>query len=234
MNRNERMAEQKEFPQRKRMRLQGYDYSLPSDYFVTIVTQGRICRFGDVVDGDMRLNDAGRMVANCYRELCQGRDNVECLDYVVMPNHLHFILRIYPCQEYKECGSDMGLQSNNVAEFDKQNSLRSQQYNDSREFCLSNSALLPALPVSLPELVKRLKSKTTVAYINGIRQQGWPPFQRKLWQQGYYEHIIRSQRVFDYIRGYIFQNPERWIYDKVNPLCSDITDDINQGIKNLY
>lgn len=51
---------------RRPTRLHGYDYSLPNAYFVTMVTEGRLCLFGEVVDGEMRLNDAGRMVERVW------------------------------------------------------------------------------------------------------------------------------------------------------------------------
>jgi REP element-mobilizing transposase RayT len=47
---------------RRSIRLKGYDYSQPGAYFITICTQDRACLFGEVVDGEMRLNDAGQMV----------------------------------------------------------------------------------------------------------------------------------------------------------------------------
>ena len=47
---------------RRSIRLKGYDYSQPGAYFITICTQGRECLFGEIVDGEMVLNDAGRMV----------------------------------------------------------------------------------------------------------------------------------------------------------------------------
>ena len=36
---------------RRSVRLKGYDYSWTGAYFVTIVTQGRVCCFGDVAGG---------------------------------------------------------------------------------------------------------------------------------------------------------------------------------------
>nr|HQI76523.1 transposase [Candidatus Latescibacterota bacterium] len=51
---------------RRSVRLTGHDYSLPGMYFVTIVTHGRECLFGDVVDGVMRLNDAGQIARSCW------------------------------------------------------------------------------------------------------------------------------------------------------------------------
>ncbi len=43
-------------------RLKGYDYSQAGAYFMTVCTQNRECLFGHILDGEMVLNDAGRMV----------------------------------------------------------------------------------------------------------------------------------------------------------------------------
>jgi REP element-mobilizing transposase RayT len=83
-----------ESPQRNRrsIRLQGYDYSQAGSYFVTICTQGRECLFGDIVDGEMRLNDTGRIVADEWIKTAEIRDEIELDEWVVMPNHFHGIL----------------------------------------------------------------------------------------------------------------------------------------------
>jgi hypothetical protein len=47
---------------RRSIRLKGYDYSRLGAYFVTICTQGRLCLFGNVRNGRMWLNNAGRMI----------------------------------------------------------------------------------------------------------------------------------------------------------------------------
>ena len=74
----------------KQMRWLDFDYSAQGVYFVTIVTQGRACLFGDVVDDEMSLNAAGRMVMDVYHGL--ETDHAQCMDVVVMPNHVHFLL----------------------------------------------------------------------------------------------------------------------------------------------
>jgi hypothetical protein len=48
------------------VRLKEYDYSQPGAYFVTICTQNRACLLGEIVDGEMRLNDAGRNNGGVY------------------------------------------------------------------------------------------------------------------------------------------------------------------------
>ena len=47
---------------RKPLRYNGYDYSNPGLYYVTISSQNHICLFGKVENDEMILNDAGKMV----------------------------------------------------------------------------------------------------------------------------------------------------------------------------
>ena len=49
---------------RRSIRLRGYDYSRAGAYFVTICTHNKECLFGEIVDGKMRVNDAGRAVGD--------------------------------------------------------------------------------------------------------------------------------------------------------------------------
>jgi hypothetical protein len=77
---------------RRSMRLQGYDYNQAGAYFVTIVTQDRMCSFGDVADGKMQLNAAGQMIQIVWNELSTHYPNVETDLFVVMPNHVHGVI----------------------------------------------------------------------------------------------------------------------------------------------
>lgn len=47
---------------RRSIRLKGYDYRRPGVYFVTLVTQDREWLFGEVVEGQVRLSEMGRIV----------------------------------------------------------------------------------------------------------------------------------------------------------------------------
>jgi REP element-mobilizing transposase RayT len=76
---------------RRSVRLKGYDYAQAGAYFVTICTQNRECLFGDVTDGQVRLNEWGQVVADSWLWLSDRYPYV--LDeWVVMPNHLHGIM----------------------------------------------------------------------------------------------------------------------------------------------
>jgi REP element-mobilizing transposase RayT len=40
------------------------------------------------------------------------------------------------------------------------------------------------------------------------------PFNKKLWQRNYYEHIIRNEIEMNEIREYILYNPLNWEIDE--------------------
>jgi REP element-mobilizing transposase RayT len=65
----------------------------PGAYFVTICTQDRRCLFGDIVEREMEVNDAGRMVDKWCRELENRFPNIKCDKYTIMPNHFHAIIQ---------------------------------------------------------------------------------------------------------------------------------------------
>ena len=79
---------------RHSMRLLGYDYAQVGAYFVTSVTKDRVCLFGEIFDGEMRLNDGGRMIEQWWFELNRKFSTVETDEFVVMPNHFHGIVVI--------------------------------------------------------------------------------------------------------------------------------------------
>jgi hypothetical protein len=81
-----------EIHHRRSIRLQGYDYSTAGAYFVTVCVRDGECLFGEVADGEMRLNDAGRMVLATWNELRTHYPRVHVDVHIVMPNHFHGIV----------------------------------------------------------------------------------------------------------------------------------------------
>ncbi len=79
---------------RRSIRLKGYDYSQAGAYFVTICTQNRECLFGNIVDGEMTLNDVGWIVSDAWQWLERQYNHVELDEWVAMPNHFHGIIAI--------------------------------------------------------------------------------------------------------------------------------------------
>ena len=69
----------------------------------------------------------------------------------------------------------------------------------------------------LHKIVQWFKTMTTNEYLRGVKQYGWPRCAGRLWQRGYYEHIIRNEKSLNLIREYIASNPLCWPSDPENP-----------------
>ncbi|MDD3244299.1 MAG: transposase [Eubacteriales bacterium] len=95
-----------ELVKRKRLRLAGYDYSSNGAYFVTVCTYNREQILGDIDVGQglcfCRLSPIGRIVQDEIQNITNRYPDVKIDKYVVMPNHIHLILRLAR-QEQSPC-----------------------------------------------------------------------------------------------------------------------------------
>lgn len=82
-------------PERKRNRLKNFDYSSNGAYFVTICTEDRRKMLCEIVgDGLPVPKPPGIIAERLIREIPKKYPSV-CVDhYVVMPNHIHMLLRL--------------------------------------------------------------------------------------------------------------------------------------------
>ena len=89
-----------ELPERKRIRIDGYDYATPGAYFITVCTANKEKIFWDIVGADIirpqkvQLSPIGQMVEEGILQISTHYENVVVEKYCVMPNHIHLILRI--------------------------------------------------------------------------------------------------------------------------------------------
>lgn len=72
-------------------------------------------------------------------------------------------------------------------------------------------------PVSnMSSIVQWFKRITTNQYIKGVKQKNWQPFNKRLWQQSFYDHIIRNENALKSLREYVLYNPQLWEKDEFN------------------
>ena len=80
---------------RKLNRLEYYDYSQNGAYFVTICTQDRKPVLGTIVgDGFPVPNQIGEIAEEYIRRISEKYSEVTVDRYVIMPDHIHILLRI--------------------------------------------------------------------------------------------------------------------------------------------
>ena len=73
-------------------RLRHWNYSTPGFYFITICTRDREHFFGEIQDGEMFLNEIGKIADSCWLQIPNHFKNAELGDYQIMPNHIHGII----------------------------------------------------------------------------------------------------------------------------------------------
>ena len=193
---------------RRSLRLSGYDYSRAGAYFVTICVQDRMCLFGEIVDGVMRLNEAGTIVRDEWLRTTIIRPNVELDAFVVMPNHLHGIIVLHDnrrgtLQRAPTIQDDPALH----------HAPTPQRPPTVERFGKPTSN-------SIPTIVRLFKSVTTkrINHLRGTPGRGTSPRAPTVWQRNYYEHIIRNEHSLNRIRQYITDNPLQWELDRENPV----------------
>lgn len=98
---------------RKSLRLKEYDYSREGAYFITICIYNRERILGNVTDGKPILNQFGNIVLECWNSLTRRYANIELDKFVVMPNHVHGIIKII---DNVGAIHELPLQSNKIVE----------------------------------------------------------------------------------------------------------------------
>ncbi len=79
---------------RRSIRLKNFDYSSPGAYFVTICAYNRQKLFGDILDGQMILNEPGEYAKSCWLAIPEHYPDIKLDGWVVMPDHIHGIIWI--------------------------------------------------------------------------------------------------------------------------------------------
>ncbi len=134
------------------------------------------------------------MTGYWYSELENKFPDIQCDVFVCMPNHVHFIA--------VNVGADLRVRPDSGTCPDS----------------MPRQTMGEHLGSPLHRVVQWFKTMSTNEYICGVKQDGWQPFSKKLWQRNYWEHIVRNETELNRIREYIQNNPAQWDLDRLNPI----------------
>ena len=187
---------------RRSIRLDGYDYSQPCIYFITLCTYNRECLFGEILNGEMRLNEFGKMTQQCWLEIPNHFPQTQLDEYIIMPDHIHGIIVLNDFVGVQNVGTkNVGTKIVGAKNFSP-------------------------LPMPTPEPTReqnitpfRSPSKTIGSIIRGFKIGVTKWFRQNtdiyvVWQRNFYEHIIRNEDELNRIRQYIIDNPKKWKTDE--------------------
>lgn len=207
---------------RRSIRLKGYHYSKAGLYFITICVQDRKLLFGEIIDGKMILNDAGKMVEKWYYELENKYPDKKCHEMIVMPNHFHCIVENAPKTDNHDMdahdtfiGAHVGTPLRGRPDNDGHPDNAGRPNDTNHPKYGPNNKKYNA---TIGDAIGWFKTMTTNEYIRGIKNHNWSPFNGKLWQRNYWEHIIRKDQSYQKISDYIINNPSNWNSDKLYSL----------------
>jgi len=212
-------------------RLRNWDYGWNGHYFITICTAGHDPYFGKIENKKMVLSEIGILVRTEWDKSFGLRSGLFCDAYVIMPNHIHAILRIDNDDfgDFVETHSGASLRDNDDASTDINDNF--DDYGDYIEthsgaslpgkndiFCdfethsgaslqgnKSKFGVARRSPKSISSFVACFKSMVTMNA-------------RKLnsgfgWQSRFHDHIIRNEEEYQRIANYIENNPANWGVD---------------------
>jgi putative transposase len=86
---------------RRSIRLPEYDYSKAGAYFITICSFNKELSFGKIIDAKIELTEIGIIAENNLKDIQNHFDEVFIDEYIIMPNHIHFIISIVGVQNFE-------------------------------------------------------------------------------------------------------------------------------------
>lgn len=191
---------------RRSIRLKNYDYSSEGLYFITLCSADRNNIFGEIVDGEMYQNTFGKIADEEWIKTSEIRNNISLGDFIIMPNHIHGIIRI-----------DFSMNTNGKEKIGKFNS-------PSQSIGAIIRGYKGATTKRINNLIRKISTgelqfaPTKKSIIHSQFAPTIPNFlsgEGSIWQRNYYEHIIKTEKAYENISNYILSNPSNWDKDKL-------------------
>jgi putative transposase len=179
---------------RRSIRLKGYDYSQPGWYFITLCTNNREKLLGEVIDGNIKLNELGKIAEDEWLKTAEIRKNIIIDQYIIMPNHLHGIIGI------------VEVESRSVRANSYSPQLVPQSTKPKRE---SQPSGFQSPSKTIGAIIRGYKGAVTKKINILLDTPG-----ASVWQRNYFERVIRNEPELNRIRKYIIENPAKWQNDK--------------------
>ena len=192
---------------RKTPRAKWHSYN-EGDYFVTICTKERLCYFGSAIDNRIEHSEIGLFAQQCIEKIPEIHPDITVLEYVVMPNHIHMIVRIIPvglsqcvvglshCGSPTSCGNETACGDEITCDNPTTKNVEMQRR--------ANRC------GRLSHIVGQFKGVVTKYAHEHRIHFGWQP--------RFYDRIIRNNDEMIEIATYIQNNPAYWIQDCFHPM----------------
>ena len=228
---------------RRSIRLKGYDYAQTGLYFITICCQDRKHLFGEIVEANVGANVGpniganvgancirpnAKMILNKFGQIAHDewlntiavRGNVELGEFIIMPNHIHGIIKIMDRGE-SHSPNDTSDGTSRKGELHSFNDTDADELHSPIIWDGKPSGTGDGTGDGTGECNSPLRgtSQTIGAIVRGYKsavtkQLNLLNIGCVVWQRNYYENIIRDEQAYTNISNYIVNNPSKWAADK--------------------
>jgi len=176
------------------------NYNNVGMYFITICTLERKCILSKITDEYcVELSPYGKTAEKYINQLNDFYDNIDVESYVIMPNHIHFILFIkqekkgpsrtpVPTGTNPDAGCENGVYTN------------------------SECGLLA---VQRPPVPTTVQNSAVSRFVSTFKRFCNKEYGKNIWQSRSYDHIVRNVQDYDEHIKYIYENPMKWYYDEL-------------------
>ena len=197
---------------RRSIRLKEYDYSRQGAYFVTVCVKNKENSLGKIIDGEVVLSEIGKISEKCWNEIPTHYPCVQLDKYVIMPNHIHGVIKIIDGDDNIAGGENVGAEDFQPLRPDTQKNINIgiENIQPLHQPQSKINQYQKIIPKSLGSIMRGFKIGVT-KYCD---QQKYKHFAL---QRNYHEHIVRNERELNRIREYIINNPLQWQFDRENP-----------------
>ncbi len=234
----------KQLPNRKSIRLKGYDYSQAGLYFITICCDDRKCLFGKISDGKMIFNETGNVANECWLQIPKHFPNAILHEYIIMPNHVHGIIELIP--EILVGIQDNEPRTQNIEwaqNIERVQNVEPRQNEFQKIIPHSIGSIIRGFKIGVTKWIRQTSERSVRAEniqpqpensqpqpensqpqpeniqpqpenIQPQPENIQPQLLKSIWQRNYYEHIIRNYQAYQNISNYIINNPTKWDDDK--------------------
>jgi putative transposase len=195
---------------RKPNRMKGKDYSEDGCYFVTSNCKDNKHHFGKVVNGEMVLNEFGEIAKQQILWLQEQYPYLKIHNWVVMPNHVHFLMEIDRGRIGIGTGRDLSVPNRAL------NQSHSESPNQSNSESLENSIEIFEKNEIPPIKIKSISSLLGAFKTTSSKQIHLAGNEDFAWHRSFHDNIVRNSEAFRNIDRYITNNPKKWDEDKFN------------------
>lgn len=179
-----------EIHNRRSIRLKKYDYSQAGLYFITICAKDREHLFGEIINGEMVLNEYGEIAYKEWEQTDRIRKNCALHEFIIMPNHIHGIIEII---------------------FQDKTSKNSENIGKFKSPSQTIGSIIRGYKIATIKKIKEeiINSPSTDELQFAPTANKIIKLDFKIWQRNYYEHIIRNNYAYHNISNYIKNNPKK-------------------------